>query len=414
MTLELRIALTHLTSRKRQTLMSLLGVMLGVAFFMGVSSLMRGSERDFIKRLIDSAPHITLSDEYRSAPPQPAEIYFRDAAVEVRRQKPRTEVRGIRGYKQKQTFIEAIPGVRVAPALSGQVILTFAGKDQGVLMNGIVPDLMKGVSDIEEKIVAGSLDTLSANPNGVVIGEALGTKLNIGMGDNVTISSPIGIVRTMKIVGLFKTGVTNIDEGQIYVLLKRAQVMLGRPDRANRLIMQLDDPYAAREVAARIERQVGYRAQSWQETSENITSVLFIRNMIMYSVVSAILVVASFGIFNVISTVVMEKRRDVAILKSMGFHARDIRRIFIYEGTIIGAIGSVMGISLGLGLMKILSEITLRPPGGTDIVNLPIYWGMDQAVIASLFATFSAIGAAYFPARKAGGVQPVDILRGQT
>jgi len=414
MTLELRIALTHLASRKRQTLMSLLGVMLGVAFFMGVSSLMRGSERDFIKRLIDSAPHITLSDEYRSAPPQPAEIYFRDAAVEVRRQKPKTEVRGIRGFKQKQVFIEAIPGVRVAPALSGQAILTFAGKDQGVLMNGIVPELMKGVSDIEEKIVAGSLDTLSANPNGVVIGVALGTKLNIGMGDNVTLSSPIGIVRTMKIVGLFKTGVTNIDEGQIYVLLKRAQVMLGRPDRANRLIMQLEDPYAAREVAARIERQVGYRAQSWQETSENITSVLFIRNMIMYSVVSAILIVASFGIFNVISTVVMEKRRDVAILKSMGFHARDIRRIFIYEGTIIGAIGSVMGISLGLGLMKILSEITLRPPGGTDIVNLPIYWGMDQAVIASLFATFSAIGAAYFPARKAGGVQPVDILRGQT
>ncbi len=413
MSLTLKIALTHLYSRRRQTLMSLLGVMLGVAFFMAVSSLMRGSERDFINRLVDSAPHITVSDEFRDPPEQPAVRAFPDGAVSVSNVKPRTEVRGIRGYKQKMEYIARLPGARVAPVLSGQIILSFAGKEEGVLMNGVVPGMMTGVSDIEDKIVAGSLQALAGNTNGIIIGRALAKKMNLDMGDNLTVSSPVGQVRTMKIVGLFETGMTSVDEGQAYVLLKRAQVLLDRPDRANMLVMQLDDPYASREMAARIEEHVGYRAQSWQEASESLLSVLLVRNIIMYSVVSAILVVASFGIYNIISTVVMEKRRDIAILKSMGFTARDIRRIFLWEGTFIGIMGSVAGLAVGMGLMAALAALRFEPPGVSIPINLPIYWGLDQALMACAFATLSAMGAAYFPARKAGLVHPVDILRGQ-
>lgn len=412
MTLGLRIALVHLTSRKRQTVMSLLGIALGVAFFMAVSSLMRGSEQDFIKRLINSAPHITVSDEFRTPPEQPVMATYAGGAVALRNLKPKTETRGIRGYKQKLAFIENLRGVRVAPVLSGQAILTFAGKEQGITLNGIVPAMMAGVSDIDEKFVAGSLDAVSANPNGIIIGRGLARKLYLDMGDNITVSSPIGQVRTMKIVGLFETGTTAIDEGQAYVLLKRAQVLFGRMDRANKLVIQLDDPYAARAEAAAIESHVGYRAESWQEASQNLMSVLLIRNIIMYSVVSAILVVASFGIFNVISTVVMEKRRDIAILKSIGFHARDVRRIFLAEGVAIGAMGSVLGITLGYALMAVLAVVKIQPPGLIDSVNLPIYWGADQLLLATLFAVLSAAGASYFPARKAGRVHPVDILRG--
>lgn len=412
MPLGLRIALVHLRSRPRQTIMSLLGITLGVAFFMAVSSLMRGSEADFIKRLVDSAPHITVTDEFRQPPQQPVATRFPEGAVALHGLKPITDTRGIRGYRQKIEAIQDLPGLRVAPVQSGQAILTFAGKEHAVTLNGIVPELMAGVSDIDDKIVAGSLAALSADPNGIVIGRALARKLYLDMDDNLTVSSPTGQVQTMKIVGLFETGTVQIDEGQAYVLLKRAQILLGRTDRANRLILQLDDPYAAREVAALVEGRVGYRAQSWQEASESLMSVLLIRNIIMYSVVSAILVVAAFGIFNVISTVVMEKRRDIAILKSMGFHALDIRRIFLAEGLIIGAIGSTLGIALGYGLMAILAAVKIQPPGLSSTVNLPIHWGVEQAALAALFALLSATGAAYLPARKAGGVHPVDILRG--
>jgi lipoprotein-releasing system permease protein len=188
--------------------------------------------------------------------------------------------------------------------------------------------------------------------------------------------------------------------------------MLDRPNRVNRFIIQMEDPYAARDVAARIEKTIGYKAVSWAEASEDILSVLTIRNIIMYSVVSAILIVASFGIYNTLSTIVLEKTRDIAILKSMGFHAHDVRIIFLLQGIIVGVIGSVFGLLLGVGLMKVLSVIELKPPGVTEIVHLPVWWGPEQYAMAAAFALASCIAAAYLPARRAGRVHPVDILRG--
>ncbi|MEZ5600842.1 MAG: hypothetical protein R3F36_07550 [Candidatus Competibacteraceae bacterium] len=143
---------------------------------------MRGSERDFIKRLIDNSPHITVSDEYRKAQRQPAAEQWPDGAVEVRRVKPLTEVRGIRGHAQKLAFVESLPGLRAAPVLMGSVVLTFAGRNEGVTLNGIIPAKMKGVSTIEEKLTQGSLEALAANPNGIVIGEGLAKKFGLSMG----------------------------------------------------------------------------------------------------------------------------------------------------------------------------------------------------------------------------------------
>jgi lipoprotein-releasing system permease protein len=406
------IAITHLVSRRRPTLVSLVGIALGVAFFLAVSSLMRGSELDFIKRLVDNNPHITVYDEYRHPQPQPAMLIWPDGAVELRRVKPLAEVRGIRGHARKQAFIESLSGVRVAPVLVGSVVLTFAGRGEGTTLNGIAPAQMKGVSTIEDKMTQGSLDALAANPNGIVIGEGLAKKFGLAMGGMVNAASSAGETRALKVVGIFRTGNTGYDETQTFALLKRVQGLLDRPDRINRFVLQLDDPYAAREIAAVIEQRVGYKSVSWLEASEDLMSVLLVRNLIMYSVVSAILVVAAFGIYNTISTIVMEKTQDIAILKSMGFHARDIRWIFLTEGMLLGLLGSLLGLGLGLGLMWLLAQVEIKPPGAADLVHLPIYWGYEQHLLAVGFALTSTVAAAYLPARKAGRVQPVTILRG--
>ena len=413
MRLALRIALTHLLARKRQTLVSLSGIVLGTAFFLAVSSLMQGSEADFIHRLIDNSPHITISDEYRGAGLQPAQQRWPQAAVRIRGVKPQTEVRGIRAWQEKLDFIEALDGVRAAPALSGAVVLTFAGRIEGVTLTGIIPSTMHGVSTIDEKMVAGSLDALAANPNGIVVGQGLIDRFRLALGRNLTVAAPNGQVRTLKIVGIFRTGIAAYDESQTYALLKRAQTLLDRPNRVNRFVLQLDDPYRARAIAAQVERRIGYKSVSWLEASEDIMSLLLIRNIIMYSVVTAILVVAAFGIYNTISTIVMEKTRDIAIMKSMGFHARDIRTIFVAEGVIVGTCGSLLGIVAGLGLMAILGSVTIKPFGLTgDPVHLPLYRGASQFVIAFAFAMVAAVAAAYLPARKGGRVHPVEILRG--
>lgn len=412
MVIQLKVALAHLTSRKRQTLVSLTGVVLGVAFFLAVSSMMRGSEKDFLKRLVDNSPHITVSDEYRKPRVQPAALRWEYGAVRIVNVKPQTETRGIRGYREKLEFVRSLPGLRVAPVLVGSAVLSFAGRQEGVTLSGVVPADMKTVSTITEKFVAGSLDALAVNPNGIVIGKGLAEKFNLRLGGTVSVVASSGAGRPMKVVGIFRTGNASYDENQTFVLLKRAQVMSDRSNRANRFILQLDDAYAARDVAKRIEDAIGYKAVSWIEASEDILSLLVVRNLIMYSVVSAILIVASFGIYNTISTIAMEKTRDIAILKSMGFHARDVRLIFLLEGSIVGVIGSAFGLALGVGLMKLLSGIELKPPGVSEKVLMPIWWGPEQYAIAAAFALVSCIAAAYLPARRASLVQPVEILRG--
>jgi lipoprotein-releasing system permease protein len=406
------IAFTHLTSRKRQTAVSLIGVILGVAFFLAVSALMRGSEQDFITRLIDNSPHITVSDEYRNPRPQPAQLQWPQALVEVHGLKPQTDTRGIRGWRAKLAQIEAVDGLRAAPILSGSAVLVFAGQQQGVSLSGIVPARMHGVSTIEDKLIEGRLDQLTANTNGIIIGVGLADKFKLRMGSTLSVIAAGGANRTLTVVGIFRTGNAGYDENQTWVLLKRAQLLLDRPNRVNNFIIKLDDAQTARAAASRIEAQIGYKAVSWDEASADLLSLLFVRNVIMYSVVSAILVVASFGIYNTISTIVMEKTRDIAILKSMGFLAADIKRIFLLEGLIVGAIGSVLGLLCGLGLMHLLAHIRIRPPGATETVNLPIWWGSEQFLMAAGFALASCLLAAWLPARKAGNLHPVDILRG--
>ena len=412
MSLAASIAISHLLSRRRQTIVSVLGITLGVSFFLAISAMMRGSENDFMQRLVDNSPHVTVYDEYRNPRQQPVQIAFPTAIADIHGMKPRTELRGIRQYKEKLALIARRTDLQIAAVLQGQVIASFAGMTRGVSITGVKPEQMKNVSRIEDYFVTGSLDSLSANPSGIIIGVGLADKFQLKMGDKLSITSPSGTIHLMKIVGLFNTGSTNYDESQTFALLNRVQNLLERPNVANRLILKLQDPQRSAVVAHQIERELGYKTQSWQEASQDLMNLVLIRNLIMYSVVSAILLVASFGIYNVISTVVLEKTKDIAILKSIGFEARDIERIFLIEGAILGLIGSIFGSLLGLTLMYGLSRIAIKSPFNTTSAFLPIDWSSDQLLIAIAFAMLSALFAAWLPARKGGRVRPVDILRG--
>ncbi|MEQ1705865.1 MAG: FtsX-like permease family protein [Rickettsiales bacterium] len=413
MNLLISIAARHLLSRKRQSIVSLLGIILGVAFFLTISSLMKGSENDFITRLVNNSPHININDEFRDPREQPALTLYPEAAVEISNVKPISENRGIRGFKQILDDLSTlVPGILASPVLAEQALISSAGKNYGITLNGMIAREIRSVTTIEKYMVHGSVDELISNQNGIIIGNELAKRLALSIGNNITVISTNGQMRVFKIVGIFRTGRASYDATQAFVDLKRVQALANRSNRANNIIIKLPDPYKARETAAEIENNIGYKAVSWQEASEDILNTLAIRNIIMFTVVSAVLVVAAFGIYNVISTVVMEKQRDIAIMKSMGFHARDIRKIFITQGVILGITGCLIGIPLGTVLMKSLMQIKLKPPGGTEFVQMPLDWGWQQFAVAAGFAIAAAVIAALLPARKAASVQPVDILRG--
>jgi len=407
----LSIAVKHLLARKRQSIVSLSGIVLGVAFFLAISSMMQGSEQDFIKRLVDNSPHITVKDEYRNPRLQPVQQFYTHGAIEVRRVKPETETRGIRDYQQILDYVRKIPGVLASPSLQGQALVSFAGKDVAITLNGIIPTEVKSVSTIETYMKQGSIDNLIANPDGIVLGSELVKTMSLQMGENLTVAAPTGQIHTFKIVGIFHTGRADYDQNQSFVTLKRVQSLLNRANRVNTIVVKLADPYRSQVVAAQIEARSGYKSVSWQEASADITSALLIRNVIMYSVVSAVLIVAAFGIYNIISTVVLEKQRDIAILKSMGFHARDIERIFLTQGLVLGFAGCAVGLPLGMIIMVSLMSLEFRIPGN-DPIHLPLDWSWYQFAIAGGFAITAATFAALLPARKASRLHPVDILRG--
>lgn len=406
--LVLGIAAKHLAKRRRQTAVAIAGVAIGVGFFLAVSAMMIGSQNDFVQRIINAAPHIIISDEIRSPPPQPATRALAGMAVEVHGYKTRNEVRGIKDWQEVARAAGEIPGSIVAPSLSGAVTLRVGGREEPLGIVGVDPAVEQKIANVQENMSAGSLHNLETTQDGVIIGEDLAKELGVRMGDTVGATSRAG-TRSLKIVGLFARG-----RGQFgnngYVLLREAQSLTAQPFIINRIGVSIPDPYQAEAVAADLEGRFGYKAQSWQERSADFMTLLLTRNVIMYSVVSAILLVASFGIYTAVSNSVVDKRRDIAILRSIGFSESDLQRTFVAEGLMLALVGVLAGWGLGFLLMHILGSIKFPILGRVE--HLPLDRSARQFAIASFASLTAATIAAWLPARKAARVDPVEILRG--
>jgi lipoprotein-releasing system permease protein len=226
----------------------------------------------------------------------------------------------------------------------------------------------------------------------------------------ISATSATAGTRTLRITGLFKRGQAQIADTSGYVLLREAQSLLGRPFIINRIGVKLDDPYSAETIAAGIEKRFGYKAESWEERSADFLSLLITRNIIMYTVVSAILLVASFGIYTAVSTSVADKTKDIAILRSIGFSSADLQLLFIVEGMILAIIGVFLGWMLGTLLMQILGHVKISVGGEPQFI--PMDRSPRQYAIAAAASLASGVFAAWLPARRAAKVDPVDILRG--
>lgn len=410
----LDIALTHLYGRIRQTLISIVGVALGVGFFIAMAAMMQGFQGFFTQKIIDVSPHIVMEDEYRERPRQPVSWFFGQDGTTISLQgvKPKEEIRGI---KNAERIIEALrrePGVRIAPTLEGQIFYRYGSTDVSSSLKGIEPKHEKTITKLEEDIISGSLDDLLTHSYGVILGSALADELNAEVGDTLTSISVAGIIKKMKVVGVFHTGITELDKNVSYSLLKDVQVMQGRSNVINGIRFSLDDPNQAETFARTIEDRYKYKAVSWQESNEGILSVFVIQDTIMYATTGAILLVACFGIFNIISTVINEKARDIAILKSMGFTETDIQRIFIFQGVFIGFIGMLVGWALGYGLSVALGSVKIKMQAIITSEHLFIVYDLMHYVSGGLACMVAATIAAWLPARKAALMRPVDIVRG--
>jgi lipoprotein-releasing system permease protein len=411
MNLVLDIAVTHVRNRARQTAVAVAGVATGVGFSIMMAALMQGSQDDFIRQLVNAMPHITIFDEQRSPPLQPAETAY--AAAELHGLTPQAKRRGIKNPLAMMAALSAwIPG-EVAPSVKSQAIIRYASRDVSTSVIGIDPNVEARVSDLPKQMRQGTLTSLFRATNAIILGDALAQKIGARIDSNVTLSSSEGTTLTAQVVGLFHSGIRQIDETTAYVLVKTGQVLSQQTGLVNEIHVRLADPMQARDVASRIEHDVGYKTVSWQEANEDLLSTFVIRNIIMFTVVGAILLVASFGTFNIISTITHEKARDIAIMKSLGLRERTVRSIFVIEAGIIGFVGGVAGFGLGYVLCIALGSIEIHSPF-MDMNHLPLAYSAWHYAIALGVALASSLLAGYQPARKAARVHPVEIIRGAT
>lgn len=411
MRLDVEIALRHVRARTRQTLIAVFGVATGVGFSVMMAALMEGSQNDFVSRLIDALPHVAISDERDKATLQPGQVAY-DAA-EIHGLTPAVRRRGIKNPKATIAALDAwVPGF-TTPSVKTNGIVRYAGRDVSVSITGIEPATEIKVSSLAKHMQQGGVDSLFRATNAIIIGDRLAEKLGVRIGNTMAVTSSSGVQINTTVVGLFHFGIRQTDESTAYVLLKTAQILENQTGLVNEIRIRIADPMNSSPIAQRIADDTGYKSVSWEEANADLMSTFQIRNLVMLTVVGAILLVASFGTYNIISTITHEKARDIAIMKSLGLTEGMVKGVFIIEALVIGFAGALAGFVLGYMLCGVLGLIEINNPF-TDSNRLPLAYEWKHYAIAGFVALVSSFIAGYWPARKAAQANPVEIIRGAT
>jgi lipoprotein-releasing system permease protein len=310
--------------------------------------------------------------------------------------------------------ILGLPGVvGVAPLVVGSAVASAGAKEQPIELRGIEPALQARVTPLADSVVTGSLGDLGGAVDGALIGAGLAAELRLAVGDNLTVASGRGQRVILRVVATFETGVAAIDKGRVYVPARLAQTALGRGDTIDRLEVRLRNPDDAPALSARLERLLGYDAESWQETNASILGVFKQQNMITGLIIGAVLLVGGFGILSIQVMVVLEKRKDIALLKSVGYSSRTVLSIFLLQGAAVSVLGAALGSGLGHLLLSFMR--TLRSASGLGYSKpstFAIYERPLVYVLAFSFAVAIGLLASFLPAWRASRVEPVDVLRG--
>jgi lipoprotein-releasing system permease protein len=264
--------------------------------------------------------------------------------------------------------------------------------------------------DVQSNMVAGDLHDLNKVNNGLLIGKGVADKLSLHVGDNITVSAGNGSATIMRVVGIFATTVKQIDETKSYANIVQAQNLLGK-DRSyvTDIKINVRDYNTAPGIARDLETLTGYKAEDWVQANEQLKAAFKIRAIILNSVIGVILLVAGFGIYNILNMTIYEKIKEIAILKATGFSGPAVVSIFLQQAIYIGILGGIIGIAVGFGITYMVSRIYI---GAGTLKYLPMSFYIPHYVEAISFGILTTIAAGFFPARKASKVDPVTIIRG--
>lgn len=406
--INLEIAITHIITRKKQTFTAAFGVTLGVAVYLFMNSLSGGFSKFSRDEIFKNSAHIKIYKNDEISKPFVPQKNKQNVTVIVNPQITTLSKKIIDPEKLLST-VKLQPYVTNALAQVNFDAFYNRGKAQlkgtGNGVNMIDYDAM---FQIGKYMVTGSINNLQGNLNGIIIGSGIASKLNLGLNDNITVSSSFGVVKVMKIVGIFTTGNSMNDQSKSYVNISTAQQFIKEgPSYVSTIFVNTPNPDQSEYYAEKLQKLTEYTVEDWKTTSADVLSGDKTRSTLMNSISVSILIMAAFIIYNILSSTISQKINDIAILKATGFSGRDVIRVFLIEAIIMGFVGTLMGLGLGSILIWIMTGIYMGGPVGYFPISFEPTLYAQSLVLGVLMTTC----AGYFPAKKAANIDPVEIFR---
>lgn len=406
------IALTYLVSRRKQTIVAALGVTFGISMFIFMNSLISGTNEWSEKIMLSSTPHLRLFNDNQMNDHTMLDNYEGKKTTNLI-SNPQF-VNNSNHIANPDAVMQQLRTEKEITALSKQVSTNVIYTNSNVQENGNVFGVnileQDKMFDITSTIISGNIKSLSNNPNGIIIGIGLSQKLNIQNGDYVTLTAANGSLKRLEVVAVFKTTIKGVDNTKSYTNIPIVQQLLHK-DRSyiTDIYINVKNYNNTSAISKSIAAQTGYTIETWQSTNEQSLAGKKIRDIIANAVVITILIVAGFGIYNILNMVIYEKIKEIAILKATGFQGVHVVSIFIRQALFIGIIGAMAGLLFGWLISYVVSKMYI---GLGNVTYLPIAFHVKHYIQGALFGIVTAFFAGYIPAVKASKVDPVQIIRG--
>ncbi|MFN5628727.1 MAG: ABC transporter permease [Bacteroidota bacterium] len=412
-----RVSFSLLMARWKQTLVAAVGVTFSITMFIALLSFMSGLNDLLDGLIVNRTPHVRLYNEIQASKIQPIQLAkkYANSYNFINSVKPKNEK--IEIYNSAAILKELKNDSRVlgfAPKITTQVFFNVGTIDLTGVINGIDPIEENRLFMFKEYVTTGNFMDLINTPNSIILGKGAAEKILANIGDVIQVTTSKGEKMQMKVVGYFQSGIQEVDKVQSYASIATTQKLLGVPNNyITDIQVKLKDILLAPSLAREFSALYDLDAVDIQTANSQFETGSSVRTIISYAVGITLLIVAGFGIYNILNMMIYEKMDSIAILKATGFSGNDVNQIFITIALSIGIFGGILGLIFGAGLSYVIDNVPFNTPALPTIKTFPINYNPKFYFIGAVFSIVTTYFAGYFPSRKASKIDPVLIIRGK-
>ncbi len=400
---EWRVALRFLREGRMQTLLIIVGVAAGVAVIAYVTALVDGLQANTVRKTLGTQAHISLRAPDDAVTPSWPHASGTEVISETQARAQR--LRSVANWQALLPLLERLPEVRtVSPMVSGSGLALRGEASQSIVLMGVDLARYDRMTDLRGKVVSGAL---RLEPGEAVMGTELAKDLGLRVGDRFSVNTG-RVTESMRVTALVDLGIKDLNRRTVIVPLRSAQSVLNLPGGATVIELQMHDVWAAERVAAGLRRTLSHKIESWQETNAQLVSALRAQSISTGVIRIVVAIVVVLGIASVLVVSVVQKQREIGILRAMGATRGQIQRVFLVEGAVVGALGSVLGVLLSMTLIWLFTKLAL---GSDGLPLFAIHLPLETAVRTALLALVCGVLAALAPARRAARMDPAQAIR---